>query len=354
MNVAKATDTYCSFAVAHGFNHGRATLENCRSEAPVRVTWVISPNGLGHARRSLAVASCLRDLMPEIEITLVAELWQRDRLGDHGFTWRRGGLAEAPRWPHRPGSDLLAWRDRLAQSGALHDADRVVSDNLAGVLALRPDTILEGSFLWSDILDGVPGCEAFVADERALLAAHRPIMVCVHDMAMPGVHERARAVGVEWMGDGVPSPTRRSGGQVAVLGGASGAADGPLADLASALTRKGVSVVTAFDHSPAAYAACDVVVCRPGLGTVTDCILAGVPMVLHVEDDHPEMVWNTRRLVELGMAVAPATVDTVTQILADEATRTTMAARAAARPRGGAATAARLVASQLVVSKEIV
>src|SRR5215813_8567522 len=71
-----------------------------------------------------------------------------DRVGgvlDPGVVWS----TDASRYED---GSLLAWKDRLARLPSLERARLVVSDNLAGVLALRSDAVLVGSFLWGDVL----------------------------------------------------------------------------------------------------------------------------------------------------------------------------------------------------------
>jgi UDP-N-acetylglucosamine:LPS N-acetylglucosamine transferase len=71
----------------------------------------------------------------------------------------------------------------------------------------------------------------------------------------------------------------------------------------SAVARR-VPGTIAFGHGPEDFAALGVSVCRPGIGTVTECIAYGVPMVTFSEaPSNPELAHNGRRLAELGVAL---------------------------------------------------
>jgi hypothetical protein len=321
-----------------------------RETPGMRVTWLVSPNGLGHARRATLVAAALLRARPDLSITMCGEAWQRDRLGST-LPWVTGLLADAPRWPARPGQDLLAWRARVASAGVLEGAELVISDNLAGVLALRADAVLVGSFLWSDVLAPLApqdaGIARFVADERALVARHRPTMICVEALAMPGVMDQTHAVPVPFMSDtGETWPAAEAG--VELLGGASGAADDRLSTLARATRAAGVTDVRVTPTLGTGLVA----VCRPGVGTISDCLAAGRPMLLLGGDDSLEMQHNAERLVALGVArPLPDDPDQAARVVADlvrdRQTLAAMTLDVRRLPSGGIAAAAAHLAARL-------
>lgn len=303
---------------------------------------VICPNGLGHFRRALEVLHHLSQLQPDLRLVVVCGQWQRKRMHD----WRvlgdleKGGRVEwvhdilepGVRWSLNPADysdgSLQNWVSRLEKVEGMMDADLVLSDNLSGVLELRSDAVLMGSFLWSDVLEeaypAAAGVPEFIAAERALLERHRPQMLCVGAMAMPGVLERTRAVPLPWMRSGIGRPNlsrpiiRRSNPKVAVLMGATGAADSMAIEAASALLDRGARVSLprgiheALSHRPGVslfgfgvkdFLDCDLALCRPGLGSIHDCIFHGLPMVLAQETGNFEMNHNGNRIEVLGLGI---------------------------------------------------
>lgn len=306
-----------------------------------RVAAVICANGLGHFRRVLEVSHALVRLVPGVRLDLVCGRWQLDRMRDWGTA---GALAADPRvgWVHdamEPGvrwspdpavygdGRLKAWVRRLEDARVLEGADLVLSDNLAGVLELRPDAVLMGSFLWSDVLDGAfpdsPEAREFAAWERGLLDRNRPPMLCVRDIAMPSLASRTRPVPLPWMrsGEGRPPARRTPTGtriRVAFLVGATGAADPLAAGIAEALLERGAEVAlpaaihgpfrdrpgaSLFRFVPSDFLACDVALGRPGLGAVHDCLFYGLPMALVQEADNPELAHNGARIEALGLGI---------------------------------------------------
>jgi hypothetical protein len=343
----------------------------------MRVVWLVSPNGLGHARRALGIASALLERRSGVHLTFCLEAWQWERLADDplrpilekaGARLITGILGDAPRWPHRGEADLMAWQGRLPRLG-LGGTDLVVSDNLA---ADHREMVMCGSFLWSDILEPLaassPAVARFVEAERELLAKHRPVMIAVEDLAMPGVRARTDMRGVGWMardaarGDLAERASVPAHAPVAILGGASGAADATLAALARELApgtplvlsadlarRDDVPAAPVFDQSAAAYASCRLVVCRPGVGTLTDALAASRPLMVLDDGDSLEMRHNADRLEALGVArrlppgAAAEQAEAVRGLATDTDALGAMATRAAALDMGGLAKAAALL-----------
>ena len=296
------------------------------------VTLVICANGLGHYRRSVAIISRLLERGGALSrITLVAERAGRERtstwapterLRIAGADWVEGVMAKGVTWSTDPSllqdGQFAAWPDHLREVPAVREADLVLSDNLAGVLSVRPDAVLAGSFLWSDVLEHRqphhPDISMFVKQERSLLERYRPPMLCVGDMAMSGVLTGTDAVACGWMCE---PPIRRTepGTKIAVLGGRTGAADHILAAAGRQLLDRGHAVVApadmhldgagAFTFEDTAWADVAIAVCRPGMGTLTDCTRWDIPVVAVREAGNLELDHNAGRIAALGIGVDP-------------------------------------------------
>ena len=338
--------------------------------ATISVT--VCPNGIGHAVRALRVLRAL-DLrygpfgrshvalsapqLAALDADTRAWLATRDVRVHHGVA--DPGVA-LPRQPDAFGDGRLeAWISRW-ESSDLARADLIVSDNLTGVLRARPDAVLMGSFLWSDVLEPLtsdPHVAAFVAEERRILAATTPPMLVTADVVHPGVVARTAVVPLPWFDDRpaaavrVGTDPRGHAGAVAVLGGMTGAAGAPLRVVLDALERSGREVIT----DPAALTGprrghISTVVCRPGLGTVTACVVGSLPMLLVSEAGNPELEHSTEALVGLGLARAlddPKDVVAEVTMMEAEDVRRPMIAALDARPTGGHRAAAAWLAQRL-------
>lgn len=293
---------------------------------------LVCPNGLGHYRRVMAVLARLLELRNDVAVTVACSEAQVAAMPPPpGFRTETGITEPGVGWSDRAGTfadgRLRGWEKGLGRLD-LDRFDLVLSDNLAGVLARRPDAVLEGSFLWSEVLaDAYPGDPVvgdFAAWERGLLARTSPPMLCVGALATPDVFRLTRAVDVGFTAweslEPVGTEIPEGPWPVAVLGGAGGAAgriharlvEGLLADprweialAARDIASFGVAGrprVTRFDFTPAAWRRCRAAVVRPGLGTVHEALAAGVPLVCSYEQPQLEMAHVAKRLGELGLA----------------------------------------------------
>lgn len=299
-----------------------------------RLAIVLTDNGLGHWNRAAAIiARCLWRGARFDSIHVIGEQWQRELTASDSATrtlvaagaeWVPAVASPGVGWSRSPGDfddgRLLAWQRRAAACPELVHADLVLSDNLVGVLEVRPDAVLSGNFLWSDVLgDAYPDAEpvtAFVRAERDLLTDLSPPMLCVRDLAMPGVLERTHAVPVGWMVR--HRGALREPGGIGVLVGRA-APHHYVAGLVAALVERiGTTVwvaehldldprparVRVFDYSPTAWARLETVVCQAGVGTLTDSVGYGIPIVALGDEANSELDHNARRVAALGLGRA--------------------------------------------------
>jgi hypothetical protein len=350
-----------------------------------RVAVLACSHGLGHCKRALQVVARLLESARVVEVDVYMEEWQLE------FTRTLPGMAGplvdgrlrlhavpvgsdlSLRPPGRDSARYFAWVDRLREEEALASADVVVSDNLTRTLAARPDAVLMGSFLWHDVLrarDAITGDVA--AFEEELLARTRPPMLCVDEIAMPCVGRCTQAVRLPWFCDGRHDRSARDRPlrQVLLMGGATEAVERALRDLAAVLLEEtefalavpprlldggspgGGDRFELFGFSDADYEACDLVVGRPGVGTVTDCVRFALPFLAFGDENDAEMRHNARRVEELGLGRRIRLNDhaRTVRLLRDELTREDCArwsANAASRPCGGIEAAARFVEARL-------
>ena len=318
----------------------------------------------------------LLERLPNLELDVVCEVWQINLTSDWAKTQRVYEhpkckihpelLKNAPRWSTDPAKyddgHLLEWDQLLLDLPALQQADIVISDNLAAVLKVRPDALIMGSFIWSDILQtAYPNhrqIAPFVTAELELLESHRPYNLCVGAIVMPALQKRCKTVPLPWFGqdDKWERDVEQRKNRLAVLAGATSAAQEELEKLCHQLvahTDFEIAIpdrlmnkmpaeladrLVPFDFTLEAFASCDAVICRPGVGTITDCIVTNTPMLLFYESGNSEVQHNARRLSELGLGLelgnqleptqtlsqitkllTPANYRTVVQALAEQA-----------------------------------
>ncbi|MCB0641232.1 MAG: hypothetical protein KDC44_06310 [Phaeodactylibacter sp.] len=301
---------------------------------------IVCENGLGHFKRMTGLLWAWCEKYPDTRIDLVAEQWQLDLTGDWDKTaiYHRSGnrvftgiTAPGVRWSQDvsifDSGQLTNWEDRLLEVDSLQTADLVLSDNLVGVLHHRPDAILIGSFLWSEVLKQKfpksPVIQRFADRELALLQAQKPYMLGVEPLIIPEIRSAAKAFGFPWFGQADKRSRRQFRGiqRIAILAGATTAAQEELEQTLQILLQKpGLEIalpdrlipklqlaatdrIVPFGFELVDFEACDLVFCRPGVGTLTDCVVTNTPMVLFYEPGNYEMIHNARQLEKAGIAV---------------------------------------------------
>lgn len=339
----------------------------------------VSPNGLGHFKRVTTWIPYLLDSLPQYQFHVACEEWQLSRVMSEPWmqrlkqsprvTFHMGKTKGAPKWYRNPEAytdlDLLVWRNPIKRWSLFHQADFVVSDNMTELLKWRSDIILMGSFLWGEVLKdqygGIAGVEAYAQEEAALLSKHQPSMLCVHEIAMPSVVQKTQNVGLPWFTTSKETAlvTDQPKKQVVFLGGATPAISDELVAVAQRLAqehpwdiyvpphlRSPNDGLHTFNFSSRAWSQLSVVVCRPGIGTLTDAIHYGVPLVAITEPENAEMRHNAARIQSLGMGEAVSLTDiealgTAIKQLLEKDRHAQVRQSLRSRPTGGYAAATR-------------
>lgn len=282
----------------------------------LKVVAVVCANGRGHWKRSSAILRAAS--RPGWQLTVITETPESEVRRALGESTRvvSGVVSPGPGWTQALTEDrLLGWESRLEQVAALRSADVVISDNLPQVLAIRPDAVLLGSFLWGDILaTAYPenvAVQRFAMRETELLTKFSPRMICVRGLTMPAVHTLTRANEVGLMSD-FTRVDQREPSRVALLGGGTGSASSALEELArelegnveltgSAELASRCPGVTPFDFTPQSWGSLSVAIVRPGMGTLTDAITARVPVLALPEPENPEMDFLAAAIEKMGV-----------------------------------------------------
>ena len=301
---------------------------------------VVCENGLGHFKRMTGLLAAWCEKYPDTRIDLVAEQWQLDLTKDWEKTaiYRKPGnrifsgiTAPGVRWSADDtaytNGRLTNWEKRLSKIDSLSEADLVLSDNLVGVLNHRPDTILIGSFLWSEVLKQKFPENAVINDfadrEIQILQTQKPYMLGVEALIIPEIRENTNSVGFPWFGQAEKRPRRTFRGikRIGILAGATAAAQEELQKALDVLLKKpgleialpdrlipkmgleAIHQIIPFEFELSDFEACDLICCRPGVGTLTDCIVTNTPMVLFFEPGNYEMIYNAQQLEKIGVGV---------------------------------------------------
>jgi hypothetical protein len=191
----------------------------------------------------------------------------------------------------------------------------VIIDNDAFLLKYFPIATLMGSFLWSEVIEN-PEHNAFTTTEIQCLKEIHPRMLGLADMVMPGVHTQTAFTGLPWFCNQPPDPEKLTNKHPGILvtGGGSEEEQLQLLNTSDAFMEKGFMVFSdaamhlksrgrfeLFSYSSQDFLNLSAVLCRPGIGILTDCVQYKTPVIAVFDAHHPEMAHNAARIEALGI-----------------------------------------------------
>jgi hypothetical protein len=147
-------------------------------------------------------------------------------------------------------------------------------------------------------------------------------MLCLADLAMPGVLNRTNALPLPWMctESNINEIPKSKKPRISVQIGLTEAMKNWAAFIIPLLTSisdyemylpeylmkyvpaensDNVQTFNFTQHDD--YASCNVIICRPGVGTLTACIGSDTPMILVYEEENAEMGHNAECIQKLGL-----------------------------------------------------
>jgi hypothetical protein len=200
----------------------------------------------------------------------------------------------------------------------LDEYDLVISDNLPEILSVRPDTILCGSFLWHRAIQGVDPI-VYQKIEHAL-QTHQPTMIASSffvDQTLNTI-TNLQTIGMI-ITDGTKNVFNQ-GKNLLISCGKTGKNENEFRSLISKILNnydrppfKTIWVEPRLVPSPKPlwmkaasfdknmYQDVMAVICRPGVGTITDSLWGGARIFCTIESGNTEMKDNANRLMQYGV-----------------------------------------------------
>ena len=191
-------------------------------------------------------------------------------------------------------NDDFLWIDKTIIS----KTDLMISDNCTSILKYRPDTILMGSFLWSEVFSvyAVNNIEIQKCcnHELDLLIKHKPQMISLKDMSMPYVKNYTNVFYTDWLVTNRNlTLIKKRIRNILILGGGTGLVDEIILKMVNLLQSKfnvysnekivnksftNKIIINKFDFTADSFNNIDLIIARPGIGTLTDSVTYGIPI----------------------------------------------------------------------------
>ena len=250
----------------------------------------VCSNGYGHFHRMLQVCAHL----PFHEIDIHCEKYQYNRFKPTQDNINFIFYDESNiRWDRK--------RVGTIEVGDIDKYDKVITDNLVEVLKYRPDALLSGSFLWSDIWREKYGNNDFSDEQDKIFHDVKPQVVCNGDVVFGQLKKYQNKVDIGWGCKDNSTGDFNLNRIVCIT---------PSLNYTEKYTEKFLEIRSEFQNDVdfsfnINHTDNSMFVIRPGLGMITTCVSHRIPIVaLWDEDDSIEIQHLAHKVEELGIGIS--------------------------------------------------
>ena len=255
-------------------------------------------NGLGHFKRVTEVAKFLKD---DFDVTIYCSKFQPHIIGKLSNVKYIFYTQDNIRWDlvlkgeHDLAIDqYLNWSDRYLET--ISEYDIVVSDNLVSLCKERKDTILMGSFFWSDVFKDYLGDNFLSSLDDALLKYRQPLVLTNKYLETQSMKEYTNK---EQFGFGGKDGVKIISDIKYIIGLE------PSLNYSSKYRTKIKEIIEASKFGikdNLSYINNTCIVARPGVGTITHCVEHLIPLIaLYSENDSSEIKELAQYVEELNI-----------------------------------------------------
>jgi len=250
----------------------------------------VCSNGYGHFHRMLQVCAHL----PFHGIDIHCEKYQYNRFKPTQDNINFIFYDESNiRWDRK--------RVGTIEVGDIDKYDKVITDNLVEVLKYRPDALLSGSFLWSDIWREKYGNNDFSDEQDKIFHDVKPQVVCNGDVVFGQLKKYQNKVDIGWGCKDNSTEDFNLNRIVCIT---------PSLNYTEKYTEKFLEIRSEFQNDVdfsfnINHTNNSMFVVRPGLGMITTCVSHRIPIVaLWDEDDSIEIQHLAHKVEELGIGIS--------------------------------------------------
>ena len=250
----------------------------------------VCSNGYGHFHRMLQVCAHL----PFHEIDIHCERYQYNRFKPTQDNLNFIFYEESNiRWDRK--------RVGSIDTSGIDKYDKVITDNLVEILKYRPDALLSGSFLWSDIWREKYGNNDFSDEQDKIFHDVKPRVVCNGDVVFGQLKKYINKVDIGWGCKDNSTEDFNLNRIVCIT---------PSLNYTEKYTEKFLEIRSEFQNDVdfsfnINHTDNSMFVIRPGLGMITTCVSHRIPIVaLWDEDDSIEIQHLAHKVEELGIGIS--------------------------------------------------
>ncbi len=301
------------------------------------ISFIVCSNGYGHLKRSLRVIQELSLSDSSLKINLFAKKAQigyakkevnfklekqitfNSELSESEISW-----IEKTQFTKQ---EYRKWINIISTNHILKTSDLIVSDNHVLPVRIFDNVVIMGSFLWHDAsIDMTIEQQEIAQEEKDFLFSRKPTLLCVKDMVMKeSLHNQVEFEMAPWFTEHYTGEVKVYQKEaILVTGGGTELINKLLLEIVLLLSKRmpeldffldsklfamsqssgGGGILKQFDFTDESFAGLKAIICRPGVGILTDCVRYKIPAFVINDGFNHEINHNALRVGELGFGVS--------------------------------------------------
>ena len=302
-----------------------------------KITFVISSNGYGHSKRSVQLLNEIYAQNKEIEFSIVCKKERVDYIKgkinrkNNSISFHTDLMENEPTWLIPSSLELsvyLKWAEKFKSHPQILESDLVLSDNYVAPLLGENKVMIMGSFLWADIIEDYHKQGKLISKfENEILKKYRPKMIVLESMYMASLKEKVVPVEASWFCSRKPAQDKIISRKILISAGGTEQLDNTFLNIIDNLltystsnlfyldsklfrkyknsNRSNHKLIHEFDFTENSFHSIDAIVCRPGIGILTECVQYTIPPIVVYNNSNKEIINNAERVSyhELGIDV---------------------------------------------------
>jgi len=296
------------------------------------ISFIICSNGYGHLKRVLSVIKHILNYGSEIKIALFCadshiRIAKKEinfannlffckfysELSKNELNWIVDGGVTKNKFDN--------WKLDIQTNSILQKSHLIISDNHITPLTVFPNVKLMGSFLWDDVSHlNSQESQKVIEEEIGCLKKHRPDMFCLKYFAMPSIFQYANPIELPWYCEKYYGSEGSKRESILITGGGTALLNFHLSKLVEKIIAIGISEtifldsklydllcenkelnIKKFSFSDQDFFALKAIICRPGIGILTDCVKFGIPPIVINDGFNNEIDYNSMMVQKLNI-----------------------------------------------------
>jgi len=286
-------------------------LNNSNNNEIFKISFIVCSNGFGHFKRALETSKSILKFYKNVHITifcskkhleLVLENINFKIPIDSNIVFNNDIFKYEINFlniPKNSYNKYQKWVNILLNNKILLHSNLIISDNQIAPLNAFKNVILMGSFIWHNLIETKDkDYKKIIAIEKKILIKYKPPMICLENFAMENLFKYTNPVFSPWFTIKYKYQLeKKQKKSILITGGGSKSQDLHLINIAKYILQIDEKIVIYLDNklfkkinilngrirlfsfTDNNFIKLNAILCRPGIGILTDCVKYNIPAI---------------------------------------------------------------------------